>query len=77
MTKNQIVGSPGGTHGIVAESGQEAHPVPAGRLSFLRFAGPALTALGLVLVVLGLVGGGASAVWQRAALICYECIGIG
>lgn len=36
-----------------------------------------LLALGLVLIVVGLMQGGFSDVLRKAALICYECIGIG
>lgn len=37
----------------------------------------ALGAIGAVLVVLGLMRGEFAVTWNKAALICLECIGIG
>ena len=42
-----------------------------------RFVAIVLVFAAAGLVVAGVVLGGARGVWQKAALICLECIGIG
>ena len=37
----------------------------------------AVLTVAAVLIVVGALDGQATRVWQRAALICYECIGLG
>lgn len=42
-----------------------------------RFAAPALLALALLLLALGVLGGGYADVMRKAIFICLECIGLG
>ena len=48
----------------------------AGRIT-ARVSVVVILIIACVLIVLGVLGGAPHDVWQRAAMVCYECIGIG
>lgn len=55
----------------------EQKAMKSGRRFWMKYSSSILFLIGVVMVILGVVWGGPSAVLEKATRICLECIGIG